>query len=245
MANSRVRHFARVLATAALRRLSPDARAITDLFMPEYDTWPRWKSGLGANSHVLYGLARSLEPKTIVEIGSARGKSTCCLALACCHNGGGHVHAIDPQMVNDWSERETSGDNYSHLRANLSLFELEEWCTVHRCTSAETAANWREPIDFLFVDGDHSYEGVKSDFDLFAPWLRPEALVAFHDTTWELNRNAVGYVPTMGVPRLMTELQNQGFLSVTLPKVPGLTIMQARAGGFHFGVDVGDANRNQ
>ncbi len=31
------------------------------------------------------------------------------------------------------------------------------------------------------IDGDHSYEGVKTDFSLYAPLVRPGGLIAFHD----------------------------------------------------------------
>ena len=36
-------------------------------------------------------------------------------------------------------------------------------------------------VDFLFIDGDHSYEGVKMDFDLYSPLVRPGGIVALHD----------------------------------------------------------------
>jgi hypothetical protein len=36
-------------------------------------------------------------------------------------------------------------------------------------------------IDFLLIDGDHSYEGVKRDFELYAPLVGEECPVAFHD----------------------------------------------------------------
>ena len=36
-------------------------------------------------------------------------------------------------------------------------------------------------MDFLFIDGDHSYEGVKRDFADYAPLVRPGGLIAFHD----------------------------------------------------------------
>ena len=36
-------------------------------------------------------------------------------------------------------------------------------------------------IDFLFIDGDHSYEGVKSDFDLYYEFMNKKGTVAFHD----------------------------------------------------------------
>ena len=35
--------------------------------------------------------------------------------------------------------------------------------------------------DFLFIDGDHTYQGVKADFEMYAPLVRPGGLVVFHD----------------------------------------------------------------
>jgi predicted O-methyltransferase YrrM len=36
-------------------------------------------------------------------------------------------------------------------------------------------------VDFLFVDGDHSEEGVEQDFHSYAPFVRPGGLIGFHD----------------------------------------------------------------
>src|SRR6266496_776319 len=36
-------------------------------------------------------------------------------------------------------------------------------------------------IDFLFIDGDHTYDGVKADFELYSPLVRKGGMVAFHD----------------------------------------------------------------
>jgi predicted O-methyltransferase YrrM len=36
-------------------------------------------------------------------------------------------------------------------------------------------------LDFLFIDGDHSYEGVKEDFEMYSPLVRNGGLFAFHD----------------------------------------------------------------
>jgi predicted O-methyltransferase YrrM len=36
-------------------------------------------------------------------------------------------------------------------------------------------------IDFLFIDGDHTYEGVGKDWEMYSPLVRPGGLVAFHD----------------------------------------------------------------
>jgi predicted O-methyltransferase YrrM len=36
-------------------------------------------------------------------------------------------------------------------------------------------------LDFLFIDGDHTYEGVRTDFEMYAPLVRKGGIVAFHD----------------------------------------------------------------
>jgi predicted O-methyltransferase YrrM len=36
-------------------------------------------------------------------------------------------------------------------------------------------------LDFLFIDGDHRYEGVRLDFEMYSPLVRGGGLVAFHD----------------------------------------------------------------
>ena len=37
------------------------------------------------------------------------------------------------------------------------------------------------PVDLLYIDGDHTYEGVKSDYQRYQPFCGDQALVAFHD----------------------------------------------------------------
>jgi len=38
-----------------------------------------------------------------------------------------------------------------------------------------------QPVDFMFIDGDHSYEGVKADFYNFNSLVKPGGYIAFHD----------------------------------------------------------------
>lgn len=44
------------------------------------------------------------------------------------------------------------------------------------------AAEKAGPYDFMFIDGDHSYEGVKHDFASYLPMLQKGGAIAFHDT---------------------------------------------------------------
>ena len=36
-------------------------------------------------------------------------------------------------------------------------------------------------LDLLLIDGDHTFEGVKSDFELYSGFIRPGGVIAFHD----------------------------------------------------------------
>jgi predicted O-methyltransferase YrrM len=56
-----------------------------------------------------------------------------------------------------------------------------------------------QPLDFLFVDGDHSYQGVRSDFEMYSPFVRRGGMVAFHD---------IAHIPTdFGVNRFWNEIK--------------------------------------
>jgi len=158
--------FGRHLGHRLARRASTEFLAYSDLFIPPYDKLIDWRSGLGSSLHLLYGLVRTIVPNVVVEIGSARGMSTCALALACRQNATGKVYAIDPHKSNAWSDGGTSNETYDFLRERLSRYKLERWCEVLKMTSAEAFRNWSQSIDLIFIDGDHSYEGVKTDFEL-------------------------------------------------------------------------------
>ncbi len=57
-----------------------------------------------------------------------------------------------------------------------------------------------EPVDFLFVDGDHRYEGAKQDYEMYGPLVRPGGMVAFHDVCVHPGQ------PEVGVDRLWRSL---------------------------------------
>ena len=38
-----------------------------------------------------------------------------------------------------------------------------------------------KPLDLLFIDGDHSYDGVKCDFEMYSPLVRNDGMIVFHD----------------------------------------------------------------
>lgn len=50
----------------------------------------------------------------------------------------------------------------------------------------------KEKLDLLFIDGDHSYEGAKLDFDMYSPLVKKDGYVVFHDIVPDLSDTGVG-----------------------------------------------------
>ena len=72
-------------------------------------------------------------------------------------------------------------DNCHFIRGNShSSYTLSKFISVlHK--GEIFGPNSENLIDFLFIDGDHSYEGVKRDFLDYSPFVKPGGLVGFHD----------------------------------------------------------------
>lgn len=188
-------------------------------------------SGLGDSSNLLYGLVRSMKPSVCVEIGSARGKSTCSIGLALKENGCGTLYAIDPHVQTDWND-DYSVDTYEALESNITALGLGEQVQILRAFSEEVARSWNSNIDLLFIDGDHSYDGVKRDWALFAPHLSLFSVVIFHDTIWDLRPEpGVSRLELMGVPRFVNELREKGYPVLTIDKDCGTSLVQPVIGG--------------
>jgi len=187
-------------------------------------------SGLGDSAWLLYGLARSLKPKVCVEIGSACGKSACAVGLALRRNGGGNLFAIDPHSSTNWNDT-NSVDSYPIITENLRKAGVTEYVEIVRQTSGAAAKGWNRKIDLIFIDGDHSYEGVKADWELFLPHLNEFGVVVFHDTLWDLRPDPKLARADMGVPRFVEELRVAGYPVITIDQNFGVSLVQPRLGG--------------
>lgn len=132
----------------------------------------------------ILGLAQRvqrLQPRTVVEIGTATG-GTLFIWCALAHpdativsidlpggiHGGGY-----PYWKTFVYRRFTSANQKLHLlrgdsHSGAMLEQLK-------------ARLGGQPVDFLFIDGDHTYAGVKQDFEMYSPLVRKGGLIAFHD----------------------------------------------------------------
>lgn len=68
--------------------------------------------------------------------------------------------------------------------------------------SYNAVKSWAEPIDYIFIDGDHNYEAVKKDYEDWLPFVKTDGVIAFHDSS--ANRGGPDYWP--GPSQLADEL---------------------------------------
>jgi cephalosporin hydroxylase len=130
----------------------------------------------------LLAVVAELRPRRVVEIGTLRGGTLWAFAQLAASDAilvsvdlpGGKFGATHDEP--DLSARYR---NFVRPGQRVVAFHLDS----HEPSTVEEVRGTLggEPVDFLFIDGDHTYEGVKRDFELFAPLVGPGGVVAFHD----------------------------------------------------------------
>lgn len=144
-------------------------------------------------------LVEIVKPKRILEIGSWKGGST--LLFGRIVGADGFVVSIDLPLGRfggaDFGiteeaarvrDREISerldGVIYNGCGRLWSIF-----ASSHDAGALAGAVNsFRNPVDLVFIDGDHTLEGVRQDWEWYRWLVRPGGWVAFHDirdTPWQ------------------------------------------------------------
>ena len=80
---------------------------------------------------------------------------------------------------------EGSRDTFAEFQANT--VDYAEFVVPIRGYSTAVAteiARLAPQVYLLFIDGDHTYEGAKADWDAYRRYLVPGSIVVFHDCGW-------------------------------------------------------------
>jgi predicted O-methyltransferase YrrM len=121
----------------------------------------------------------------ILEIGSFKGKSTVVLAKAALLAKQSRIVAVDPLTSPSITDPSLKGQasGWDDFQSNLNSAGVFENVEFHRQLSSDLARTWKagRKIRLLWIDGDHTYQGAKLDFDLFSAFLDEGAIVAMHD----------------------------------------------------------------
>jgi predicted O-methyltransferase YrrM len=129
----------------------------------------------------LIQLANNVNGNIFLEVGSYLGASSCFIAAGIKKPGKeAKLYCIDT-WEND-AMTEGKKETFQIFIENTKKYQ--DIIIPLRGISVEVAKTFKDIIDFLFIDGDHSYEGVKADVDAWFPKLNKNAIVIFHDIGW-------------------------------------------------------------
>lgn len=136
---------------------------------------------------VHYGLIRQLKPIRVLCVGSRHGYIPAILAQACKDNKKGRVDFVDAGF-GEGDENHWSGVGFWKTEKGQSTFKkfgLKNYLKLFVMTTDDFKNKLRKNIeyDYIYIDGDHSFSGVKRDFNLFWPILRKGGFMAFHDVS--------------------------------------------------------------
>jgi len=136
------------------------------------------------DANVLYELAKSVIDGCIVEVGAYRGQSTVALGRGSIDGHRVPVFTIEPHEIFTGIY---GGEFGPSDRGSFYKAMLDSGCYhVVRLLNASSeliSCNWDKEISLLWIDGDHTHEGVNRDFDCWHPFLKKNAIVAFDDST--------------------------------------------------------------
>ena len=120
-------------------------------------------------------LVQSDSPQRVLEIGTADGGTLYLLAWA--SSGRAQILSLDIRSFESWRLRLYRG--FARRGQHVEVFVKDSRLDDTRGAVQRFFGN--EPLDLLFIDGDHQYEAIRDDFERYAALVRSGGLVALHD----------------------------------------------------------------
>lgn len=149
----------------------------------------------------LLHLLQERQPQNLLEIGTNRGGTLYLFARHAARDA--RLLSVDLHLQNESVIR-----SFGRGRQQVELLAGDS-------TAATTIEYIRqyfpEGIDFVLLDGDHSYEGISQDYQNYAPMVKPGGIIAFHDIV-EDNETRYGVITggwAGGVPQFWREIREQ------------------------------------
>ena len=172
---------------------------IRSVFVSKIDTGPegtRWTTD--SEKNLLQKYAKQAKVG-IVEIGILDGGTTKEMALV----ASVPLYGIDPLIPDSMNKRLIGTEE--KVRNNLAFYPQ---FTFIKDFSFNVAKTWQTPFDFIFIDGDHTYEAVKKDYEDWLSLIAPGGYIAFHDSAPTTINGTVVFEGWEGCIQLVKELKN-------------------------------------
>jgi len=163
------------------RRKSFTSNKILDIVRPIYG-WLDESEAIYLNQIANLAVKESGPDDVLIEIGSFVGRSTVAIAMACKDNNKGIVITIDPHKNTDTHRREGISDSFRMLKKNLVESKVDKFVEPIKATSEDFFYSFNKKARLLFIDGDHEYDAVLKDFNLWSQKLVDGGYLLLHDT---------------------------------------------------------------
>jgi Methyltransferase domain len=157
---------------------------LTPIFRRNMFWTPELEAPSAWTEHVPFAfwLVDVLRPSTIVELGTYNGVSYSAMCQAVKSLGlPTRCYAVDT-----WKGDENTGFYPDWIYSNFATFHDQRFSAFSRLvrsTFDEALPHFEDgSIDILHIDGLHTYEAVRHDFNSWFPKLSPNAVILFHDT---------------------------------------------------------------
>lgn len=168
----------RDLITIKDKRFTP-AEIMSDLFSKKLSLIRPWQYQSEFSQLLEYFY--SLKATRVMEIGTANGGTL----FAHCKLSSDSATIISVDLPDgkfgggypDWKTPIYKQFAKSNQKLHLIKASSHEQSTVKMVKGILNG----ELLDYLFIDGDHTYEGVKKDFDLYSPLTKSGGIIVFHD----------------------------------------------------------------
>lgn len=130
------------------------------------------------------------KPSTFVEIGSWLGRSAALMGVEIINSGKPiQLYCVDPwidggpDLRNTAHFKKQSRPIYDIFRENIERVRM---CVLPiKAFSVDAAKNFEDgSVDFIMIDGDHSYEGCLADIKAWRPKMKPGGIMAGDDYLW-------------------------------------------------------------
>jgi predicted O-methyltransferase YrrM len=138
-------------------------------------------------AEVLYDMPRIVGEGDIANLGHASGGSAVLMAMCLRElDLEGHIYSVDIFKGGKLDP--------SHSRALevIEKFNVSDKITLCRGTTREVVKSmWNQKFKFVFIDADHTYEGVLNDFKDWSRLIGRGGFVGFHDTNQEFSHRVL------------------------------------------------------
>ena len=124
-------------------------------------------------------LVEQHQPTVCVELGTWLGASAIPVALSI-RRWRGVLTCVDTWSDNIYQAAQTSPWLLVSCARNLVTAGVTN-ARLMPTTTLEAARTWTEPIDYLYVDADHSYASVLADLRAWVPHVRPGGVITGDD----------------------------------------------------------------